>query len=88
MSSTDSFTSAQMAQASPKSKTKSPVKSTLSGSSTLMKPTASHLAKQNKPRFQKKLENIDEKVSGSFPVIDNQATKRQKLEAGYLQKVH
>jgi len=86
MSSTDSFSSAQMAQASPKSKTNSPVKSTRS--STLMKPTASHLAKQNKPRFQKKLENIDEKGSGSFPVIDNQATKRQKLEAGYLQKVH
>ncbi|KAF3962180.1 hypothetical protein CMV_013280 [Castanea mollissima] len=83
----DSFSSAQMAQASPKSKTKSPVKSTLSRSSTLMKPTASHLAKQNKPRFQKKLENVDEKGSGSFPVIDNQATKRQKLEAGYLQKV-
>ncbi|XP_030947092.1 protein TPX2-like isoform X2 [Quercus lobata] len=81
----DSFSSAQMAQASPKSKTNSPVKSTRS--STLMKPTASHLAKQNKPRFQKKLENIDEKGSGSFPVIDNQATKRQKLEAGYLQKV-
>ncbi|XP_030947094.1 protein TPX2-like isoform X4 [Quercus lobata] len=80
-----SFSSAQMAQASPKSKTNSPVKSTRS--STLMKPTASHLAKQNKPRFQKKLENIDEKGSGSFPVIDNQATKRQKLEAGYLQKV-
>lgn len=52
-----------------------------------MKPTASHLAKQNKPRFQKKLENVDEKGSGSFPVIDNQATKRQKLEAGYLEKV-
>uniref|UniRef100_A0A2N9GQ42 TPX2 central domain-containing protein n=1 Tax=Fagus sylvatica TaxID=28930 RepID=A0A2N9GQ42_FAGSY len=76
--------------ASPKSKPKSPVKSTLSRSSTLMKPTASHLAKQNKlqlRRFQKKLENIDEKSSGSSSVIDSQATKRQKLDAGYLRKV-
>ncbi|KAG7986672.1 hypothetical protein I3843_03G092600 [Carya illinoinensis] len=40
----------QMAEAEPKAKTKSPVKSTLSRSSTLMKPTASHLAKQKKPR--------------------------------------
>ncbi|GMY17438.1 protein TPX2-like [Fagus crenata] len=76
--------------ASPKSKPKSPVKSTLSRSSTLMKPTASHLAKQNKlqlRRFQKKLENIDEKSSGSSSVIDSQATKRQKLDAGYLRKL-
>ncbi|KAF5480304.1 hypothetical protein F2P56_001064 [Juglans regia] len=39
----------QMAEAGPKAKTKSPVKPTLSRSSTLMKPTASHLAKQKKP---------------------------------------
>ncbi|XP_059451707.1 protein TPX2-like isoform X2 [Corylus avellana] len=87
----------QMAQASPKAKTKSPVKSTLTRSSTLMKPTASHLAKQNKPqeihstrflrRFQNKLENIDESSSRSAYVIDCQATKRQKLETGYLKKV-
>ncbi|XP_062150716.1 protein TPX2-like isoform X2 [Alnus glutinosa] len=87
----------QMAPASPKAKTKSPVKSTLARSSTLMKPTASNLAKQNKPReihstrflrrFQNKLENIDEKSSRSAYVIDCQATKRQKLGAGYLKKV-
>ncbi|KAF5457743.1 hypothetical protein F2P56_021824 [Juglans regia] len=87
----------QMAEAGPRAKTKSPVKSTLVRSSTLMKPTASHLAKQNTSRevhstqflrrFQKKLEHIDGKSSGTSWVIDSQATKRQKLEAGYLQKV-
>ncbi|XP_042975552.1 protein TPX2-like isoform X3 [Carya illinoinensis] len=87
----------QMAEAGPKAKTKSPVKSTLVRSSTLMKPTASHLAKQNTPRevhstrflrrFQKKLVHVDGKSSGTSWVIDSQATKRQKLEAGYLQKV-
>ncbi|KAG2711153.1 hypothetical protein I3760_04G063800 [Carya illinoinensis] len=86
----------QMAEAGPKAKTKSPVKSTLVRSSTLMKPTASHLAKQNTPRevhstrflrrFQKKLVHVDGKSSGTSWVIDSQATKRQKLEAGYLQK--
>ncbi|XP_035550217.1 protein TPX2-like isoform X3 [Juglans regia] len=86
----------QMAEAGPRAKTKSPVKSTLVRSSTLMKPTASHLAKQNTSRevhstqflrrFQKKLEHIDGKSSGTSWVIDSQATKRQKLEAGYLQK--
>ncbi|XP_048326424.2 protein TPX2 isoform X3 [Ziziphus jujuba] len=77
-----------------KGKTKFLVKSTLSKSSTLMKPTASHLAKQNQlqlspqclRRCQQKFGNIDGKTLPNSSV-DNLATKRQKLEAGYLCKV-
>ncbi|KAB1210809.1 Protein TPX2 [Morella rubra] len=85
----------QMADASPKAKSKSPVKSALARNPTFMKPTASHLAKQNKPRevhstrflrFPEKVEGIDEKSSRSSMGLDSQATKRQKLDTGYLQK--
>ncbi|XP_070676067.1 uncharacterized protein [Malus domestica] len=82
-----------MAQDTPKAKLKSPGKSPhLSRSSTLMKPTASQLAKQNHHRavhsnrllrrVAKKLGKLDEKSQNSPP-----PTKRQKLEAGYVRKV-
>ncbi|KAJ7975587.1 protein TPX2-like [Quillaja saponaria] len=85
----------QMAQDIPESKTRLHSKSTRSRSSNLMKPTASHLAKQNKPRevyyprylsFQTKLGSIDGKSSHASSVIYSQSTKRQKIEAGYLRK--
>ncbi|EXC20888.1 hypothetical protein L484_012964 [Morus notabilis] len=77
------------------SKAKSPVKSSLLRSSTLMKPTASHLAKLDQLhlvqsirslRLKNKLGNIDDKSSQNSSVTDDLATKRQKLEAGYLSK--
>ncbi|KAB2598564.1 hypothetical protein D8674_001484 [Pyrus ussuriensis x Pyrus communis] len=82
-----------MAQDTPKTKLKSPGKSPhLSRSSTLMKPTASQLAKQNHQRevhsnrllrrVAKKLGKLYEKSQNSPP-----PTKRQKLEAGYVRKV-
>ncbi|PSS33146.1 hypothetical protein CEY00_Acc03532 [Actinidia chinensis var. chinensis] len=64
--------------------------------STLMKPTASHLAKLNEGRkvsirclgrSQKPLRKIDERRSTNPLGIDGDATKRQKLENGYLRKV-
>ncbi|CAN6705582.1 unnamed protein product [Malus baccata var. baccata] len=73
----------------PKSQGKSPP---LSRSSTLMKPTASQLAKQNHcrevhsnrllRRMAKKLRKLDEKSQNS-----PQPMKRQKLEAGCVRKV-
>ncbi|CAN6705578.1 unnamed protein product [Malus baccata var. baccata] len=73
----------------PKSPGKSPP---LSRSSTLMKPTASQLAKQNHcrevhsnrllRRMAKKLRKLDEKSQNSPPPM-----KRQKLEAGCVRKV-
>ncbi|XP_070681036.1 uncharacterized protein [Malus domestica] len=79
-----------MAQDTPSAKPKSPGKSPpLSRSSTLMKPTASQLAKQKHRRevhsnrllrrVAKKLGKLDEKSQNSPP-----PTKRQKLEAGYV----
>ncbi|XP_028961953.1 protein TPX2-like isoform X8 [Malus domestica] len=81
-----------MAQDTPSAKPKSPGKSPpLSRSSTLMKPTASQLAKQKHRRevhsnrllrrVAKKLGKLDEKSQNSPP-----PTKRQKLEAGYVRK--
>ncbi|KAL3521464.1 hypothetical protein ACH5RR_019613 [Cinchona calisaya] len=65
--------------------------------STLMNPTASHLAKLNKARdsvsnqscgrFQKSPIHIDQRSLQKSHVLDNVATKRQKLEIGYLRKV-
>ncbi|TXG67660.1 hypothetical protein EZV62_008935 [Acer yangbiense] len=85
-----------MGQDVPKSKTKSPVKPYLSRSSTLMKPTASYLAKHDQleefycnhisRRFQKLLLKTN-KSSQTSSMVENLATKRQKLEAGYLCKV-
>ncbi|KAM1231926.1 hypothetical protein ACFX2G_042778 [Malus domestica] len=82
-----------MAKDTPSAKPKSPGKSPpLSRSSTLMKPTASQLAKQNHcrkvpsnrllRRVAKKLGKLDEKSQNSPP-----PTKRQKLEAGYVRNV-
>ncbi|KAK9293298.1 hypothetical protein L1049_021290 [Liquidambar formosana] len=85
-----------MAQDTAKAKAKSLVRSS-SRSSTLMKPTASYLAKQNQyqevyssrfqRRFQKPFVKFDEKSSHNPLVIESQATKRQKLESGFLRKV-
>ncbi|KAL8557013.1 hypothetical protein ACS0TY_004479 [Phlomoides rotata] len=61
--------------------------------STLMKPTASILAKQNRPfqagysRSQTSLFEKTSKNSANTCVIENQAAKRQKLEGGLLKKV-
>ncbi|KAG8381451.1 hypothetical protein BUALT_Bualt06G0123300 [Buddleja alternifolia] len=84
-------------QGTAKEKTKSSDKLYQPRSSTLMKPTASHLAKQNKihdkhsnhlcTRFQKASVKIDGKGFQSHTVSDNLATKRQKLEIGYLKKI-
>ncbi|KAH0979046.1 hypothetical protein GBA52_006223 [Prunus armeniaca] len=86
-----------MARGTQNPKTSSPAKSPpLSRVSTLMKPTASQLAKQNhrrephlnrlSRRFGKKLEKADVNSQKS-PSSDTHCTKRQKLEAGYLRKV-
>ncbi|KAG4117361.1 hypothetical protein ERO13_D12G225500v2 [Gossypium hirsutum] len=62
-------------------------------SSTLMKPTASQLAKQNRPtqvatsRFQKLLVLNSNRSLGNSSVVESQAAKRQKLEGGLLHKV-
>ncbi|XP_052728063.1 protein TPX2 isoform X2 [Vigna angularis] len=70
----------------------SKAKSTVSKSSTLMKPTTSQLAKQNLPaknvgsRFQKLLLQNEQNLSISSGV-ESQASKRQKLEGGLLCKV-
>ncbi|KAL0371606.1 UNVERIFIED_CONTAM: hypothetical protein Scaly_0842200 [Sesamum calycinum] len=79
-----------------KAKAKSADKLFLSKSSTFMNPTASHLAKQSKvhdehsshicTRFQKTSVKL-EKGLRSPTGHDNLATKRQKLEIGYLIKV-
>ncbi|XP_044468805.1 protein TPX2-like [Mangifera indica] len=74
----------------PKFKTKSVVKSSLSRSSTLMKPTASYLAKHSQPQevnSQDILRRKMDKCSQNSSFIENLATKRQKLDVGYLCKV-
>ncbi|KAL6123329.1 hypothetical protein ACLB2K_075851 [Fragaria x ananassa] len=91
----------KMDQDTPKAKTKSSIKSpTQLRSSTLMKPTASQLAKQIQRRSEvrephsSRLSRREEKKLGkvaesslSSPLFVSVATKRQKLEAGYLRKV-
>ncbi|KAG5558449.1 hypothetical protein RHGRI_008401 [Rhododendron griersonianum] len=87
----------QMAQDILKTKTKSAGQSSKTRSSTLMTPTASHLAKLNREkevhsnrflgRSQKPLTKIDERSSKNSLAADSNATKRQKLESGYLRKV-
>ncbi|KZV25369.1 hypothetical protein F511_07253 [Dorcoceras hygrometricum] len=77
----------------PKAKQKSSAELFQTRDSTLMKPTASHLAKQNKmqdlnsscscTRLKNSVIKVDERQSG----FDNLATKRQKLEIGYLRKI-
>ncbi|XP_024984991.1 protein TPX2 isoform X2 [Cynara cardunculus var. scolymus] len=68
-----------------KSKTKPSWKPSFPRTSTLMKPTASQLAKQNQERL------VDhfrfQKLGNSSSGIESQAAKRQKLEGGHLCKV-
>ncbi|KAM0071013.1 hypothetical protein Hdeb2414_s0001g00019971 [Helianthus debilis subsp. tardiflorus] len=77
-----------------KAKPKSTVNLSKPIGSSFMKPTASHLAKQNKEcdihsggfgRLQKPLVSAVEKLRSPIR-IQNQTTKRQKLEIGYLRK--
>ncbi|KAL3834561.1 hypothetical protein ACJIZ3_009297 [Penstemon smallii] len=89
--------SCHMLQDTAKAKAKSANMLSKTRSSTLMKPTASHLAKQNKlldihsksvvTRTQKTSTNPDKKSLQSSSGLDNLATKRQKLEIGYLRKI-
>ncbi|KAK7251189.1 hypothetical protein RIF29_34161 [Crotalaria pallida] len=71
----------------------SKAKSAVLKSSTLLKPTASQLAKQNRPpknvasRFQKLLGQNERNLSTSSG-IETQAAKRQKLEGGHLCKAN
>nr|KYP67225.1 hypothetical protein KK1_013549 [Cajanus cajan] len=71
----------------------SKVKTAVMKGSTLMKPTASQLAKQNRPlqsvssRFQKVQDHNRKINSSTSSGIECQAAKRQKLEGGLLQKV-
>ncbi|GKV38161.1 hypothetical protein SLEP1_g46103 [Rubroshorea leprosula] len=73
-----------------KSETRKPF---LQRSSSLMKPTASQLAKQNQPcctagsRFQKLLAQSNDSNMCNSSTVENQAAKRQKLEGGLLRKV-
>ncbi|KAI3783900.1 hypothetical protein L1987_42989 [Smallanthus sonchifolius] len=77
-----------------KAKPKSTVNLSKPSGSSFMKPTASHLAKQNKEgdihsgdfgRLQRPLVTAVEKLRSPIR-IQNQTTKRQKLEIGYLRK--
>ncbi|KAJ7952419.1 Protein TPX2 [Quillaja saponaria] len=76
-----------------RAKTKSSAKPVLPRSSTLMKPTASQLAKQNQPaqvggsRIQKLMVQNKERSLCNPSGMESQASKRQKLEGGLLHKV-
>nr|KAJ0204846.1 hypothetical protein LSAT_V11C500247560 [Lactuca sativa] len=68
-----------------KSKTKSSLKPSFPRSSTLMKPTASQLAKQNQEHL---MDYSRVQKSGNNSInVEGQAAKRQKLEGGLLCKV-
>ncbi|CAK7335387.1 unnamed protein product [Dovyalis caffra] len=74
-----------------KPKEKSSVKPTFPRSSTLMKPTASQLAKQNQPplggsRFQTLLGQTERSLCNSS-AMESHSAKRQKLEGGHLRKI-
>ncbi|XP_076960413.1 uncharacterized protein LOC143636798 [Bidens hawaiensis] len=70
--------------ASNKSKTKLTWKPSFPRTSTLMKPTASQLAKQNHEHL---IENFRFQKSGNnSSVVEGQAAKRQKIEGGHLYK--
>ncbi|GMP30386.1 hypothetical protein CsSME_00005078 [Camellia sinensis var. sinensis] len=81
-----------MAEDIPKAKIKSVAKSSKIRSSTLMQPTASHLAKLSQgrevhsirflERSQKPLTKSDERSLRNPLGVDRDATKRQKLENG------
>ncbi|WRX18605.1 TPX2 central domain - like 2 [Theobroma cacao] len=66
-----------------KDKSKS-VKSVIPRSSTLMKPTACQLAKQNRPP---QVAASSDRSLGNSSVVESQAAKRQKLEGGLSRKV-
>ncbi|KAI3422773.1 TPX2_importin domain-containing protein, partial [Psidium guajava] len=76
-----------------KAKSRTSVKPCPPRSSTLMKPTASMLAKHNQPsqvvssRFQVQTSQISGKSLCSSSAGEGQATKRQKLEGGHSRKV-
>ncbi|KAL4347926.1 hypothetical protein GQ457_17G021350 [Hibiscus cannabinus] len=85
-----------------KLKAKSKSAKPMQRNSTLMKPTASQLAKQNRPpqtatsrplylvfyhRFQKLQALNSNRSLGNSSVVESQAAKRQKLEGGLLRKV-
>ncbi|PON64089.1 TPX [Trema orientale] len=76
----------------PKGKTNPSVKASFPRSSTLMKPTASQLAKQNRlpqvgnSRIQMLPVQSHEKSLCSSSGVESQAPKRQKLEGGHLRK--
>ncbi|XP_068635908.1 protein TPX2-like [Aristolochia californica] len=82
----------------PIEKAKSLVRAPSSRSSTLMKPTASQLAKQNQrlevkfssrsvQRFDKALTHEAQRILKNQSTNETQAAKRQKLEGGHLCKV-
>ncbi|KAM7491284.1 hypothetical protein LguiA_034205 [Lonicera macranthoides] len=83
----------QMRNDNTKAKTKFGVKTSFPRTSTLMKPTASQLAKQNQTRVvtgsSVRLEKVEnnEKGSNNSSGIESQASKRQKLDGGHLCKV-
>ncbi|KAI3687486.1 hypothetical protein L1987_81183 [Smallanthus sonchifolius] len=68
-----------------KSNTKSSWKPSVPRTSTLMKPTASQLAKQNQGRLADN--DRFQKFGNNSSVVESQAAKRQKLEGGHLCKV-
>ncbi|CAA3009748.1 Hypothetical predicted protein [Olea europaea subsp. europaea] len=68
-------------------KTKLPLKQSFPRISTLMKPTVSQLAKQNRPLQAGDFRSKKSFVEGHPCGIENQAAKRQKLEGGHLRKV-
>ncbi|XP_019057240.1 PREDICTED: protein TPX2-like isoform X2 [Tarenaya hassleriana] len=70
----------------PKYRPKSSIRPT-SRSSTLMKPTASQLAKQIHSRLHTQLEQVNEKGFNGSSGSEIQSAKRQKLEGGLLRKV-
>ncbi|KAM1584627.1 protein TPX2-like isoform X1 [Malus sylvestris] len=76
-----------------KGKSNASVKPSFPRSSTLMKPTASQLAKQNLKslnggsRFQMLHVQNNEKSLCSSSGVESQAPKRQKLDGGHLRKV-
>ncbi|WOG96963.1 hypothetical protein DCAR_0416302 [Daucus carota subsp. sativus] len=72
-----------------KLKSKPLSKSSKLKTSTFMKPTVSHLAKQSKERYvsQKFVTKAYERDTLIQPGFECEATKRQKLESGYQRKV-
>ncbi|KAF3546162.1 hypothetical protein DY000_02000301 [Brassica cretica] len=89
----------QTANNVPKATQKSKTKPFLRKNSTLTRPTASLLARQNKPldiysvqlltRCQRSLGKLESKISPSIllSMPQTQDTKRQKLESGFLRKI-